>query len=274
LQILSREGPASAGPSRVRLVAALVGVALLLGGCAVGGGDEEDELGGLPDDKAVSAQPLTVEPGAETTTTTVASGRAGGPTITVRGGTTTTASSRASGSGSGGTTTTTNAAGARPYATRANVVDRTGDTEGTSVQKSPAYGDLTRLHLEDDGIRARVTVEVAGNLPAQPGEGEHVAIGVDFLRDSGTESDYQLYARGNDEGWLAWLDTPSGLADYPGTFELGGNRLVFTVPWSALGGRRPGSLSMFAEWEQSRIAVVADESKDFAPDRGAQSFSF
>jgi len=250
-----------------------VGVALLLGGCAVGGGVDEDELEGLPDDKAVPAQPLTVDAGGTASTaTTTAGGRAGGPTTTGRVGTTTTASSRPGGGTTGTTTTTT--PGAAPYVVRATVADHTGDTEGTSVQKPPAYSDVTRLQLEDDRTRARLTVDVAADLPARLAEGEQMAVGVDLFRGGGTESDYQLYARGNDEGWLAWLDTPSGLVDYPGSFELGANRLVFTVPWSALGGRRPGAFSVFAEWEQARVAVVADESKDFAPDRGAQSFSF
>lgn len=246
---------------------------LLLGGCAVGGGGEEDEFGGLPDDKAVAAQPLTVDAGGgAATSTTAAPGQVGGPTTTGRGGTTTTTSVRSGtgaggGDGSGVTTTTPDA---KPYVARAEVADRTGDA---GLQAEP-YGDLILLRVEDDGSRARFTVRMAGALPAQPAEGEVIGIGVDLFR-GGTESEYQVFALGNADGWRAWLkDEANEAVDFPGTFELGGNTIVFTVPWSALGSRRPGAISVFADWSQQRVAVVAEASEDHAPDRGAQSFSF
>ena len=160
---------------------------------------------------------------------------------------------------------------AASFAARALVTDSTGDPDG---QSPPPYGDLLGLRLEDDGTRARFTVELAGDVPARLATGEQVAVGVDLWR-GGSESEYQLYARGNDEGWLAWLDTPSDFVPYPGTFELGGTKLVFTVPWSALGGRRAGSLSTLVEWEKDKAVVLADASADRGPDgRGTQSFSF
>ncbi|MDQ3756782.1 MAG: hypothetical protein M3394_02910 [Actinomycetota bacterium] len=150
------------------------------------------------------------------------------------------------------------------------MTDRAGDPDG---EASPPYGDLLLLNLEDDGTRARITVEVAADVPARLAAGEQVAVGVDLWR-SGRESEYQVYARGNDEGWLAWLDTPSDFVTYPGTFELGGTKLVFTLPWSALGGRLPGSLSALVEWEKDKAVVLADASADRAPEgRATQPFS-
>lgn len=101
-----------------------------------------------------------------------------------------------------------------------------------------------------------------------------MGIGVDLFRSDDEESDYQLFALGNADGWRAGLQEGSEWVDYSGTFELGANRLVFTVGWSALGGRRSGSLRVFADWSQAHIAVVADESSDRAPDSSPQSFSF
>lgn len=157
------------------------------------------------------------------------------------------------------------------YVPRAVLTDRTGDAEG---EAPPPYGDLVGLRLEDDGTRARFTVEVGGDVPARLAAGEQVAVSVDLWR-GGSESEYQVYARGNDEGWLAWLDTPSDFVPYPGTFELGGTTLVFTVPWSALGGRRAGSLSALVEWERDKAVVLADASADRTPEgRATQPFSF
>lgn len=257
------ESPASAGLSPVLLV-----VVLLLGGCTVGDGGGDDEQGGaLPDEFAEPARPLAIGADDPSTTTTVAgSGRSGGSTTTVRGGSTT-SSPNVGGGGAGGVGTTTTL---RPFRPVVGVDDRRGDA---GLQARP-YGDLTVLRLEDDGTRARVSVQMAGTLPSPPAEGEVIGIGVDVFRGDDEESEYQLFAIGNADGWRAGLQEGSDWVDYPGTFELGGNTIVFTVPWSSIGGRRRGSFSAFADWSQARVAVLADASEDRAPDRGTQSFSF
>lgn len=258
------KSPASAGLSRVRRAVVLATAALLLGGCAVGGDGDREESGALPEKFAEPAQPLF---GADAPGTT-ASTASGGTSTTGRGGSTTSTSRPAAGGvevGSPATTTTTS----RPFRQLTAVTDRAGDA---GLQARP-YGDLTVLRLEDDGTRARFTVQMAGNLPTVPAEGEVVGIGVDLFRSDDKDSDYQLFAIGNADGWRAGLQESSDWVDYPGTFELGGNTLVFTVPWSSIGGRRGGKVSVFADWSQPRVAVVADASEDHAPDRGTQSFS-
>jgi hypothetical protein len=55
---------------------------------------------------------------------------------------------------------------------------------------------------------------------------------------------------------------------------VGGNRLVFTVPWSALGGRKAGSLRVFADWTKAAAVLLAEESNDRAPDSGSAPFTF
>jgi hypothetical protein len=244
-------------------VAACAAAAVLLGGCAVGGGSDEGERGPLPAKFAEPAQPLVGADAPNTTSVPLPSGSA--TTISKNGGATT-STSRPAGGGAGSAITTTTL---RPFRRIVTVADRSGDA---GLQARP-YSDLTLLELEDDGTRARVTVRMAGDLPAQPAEGEVFGIGVDLFRGDDENSDYQLYALGNADGWRAGLQESTEWVDYPGTFELGGNTIVFTVPWSSLGGRRGGKVSVFADWSQGRIAVVADASEDHAPDRSTQSFS-
>lgn len=246
------------------MAAALLAVLLLFDGCAVGGGDEEEDASALREDLAARPQSVGADDVHAATT-------AAAPTpTTARVGATTSSST---GAAAGATTTTTSTAPGTPAASfvaKALVTDPAGDPDG---QTPPPYGDVVALRLEDNGTQARFTVELAGDVPTRLAAGEQVAVGVDVWR-GGTESDYQLYARGNDEGWLAWLDTPSDLVPYPGTFELGDNKLVFTVPWSSLGGRRAGSLSVLVEREQDKAVVLADASADRAPEgRATRSFS-
>lgn len=260
-----KESPASAGLFRVLLTAAL-----LLGGCAVGGGGDEDERA-FPQDLAEPAQPLTLDVGSGSSTTT-SPAPGGGPattsTTSARSGSGGVTSSTAAPIGEGGSaaaTTTT----LRPFRQVASVADRAGDA---GIQARP-YGDLALLRVEDDGVQARITVQAHGDLPTQPAEGEVIGIGVDVYRGGDDEGDYQLFALGNADGWWAALQEGDDWVAYPGRFELGGSTVVFTVPWSSIGGRGRGAVSVFEDWSHARVVVVADESSDRAPGQGTQAFS-
>jgi hypothetical protein len=150
-----------------------------------------------------------------------------------------------------------------PFSPIADVVDAGDDASG----QSPAYADIRQLLLESNGTRARVTVAVTGAIPGALGEGEVQGVGIDFYRTDDGESDYQLYAIGSEEGWRAYLQTPEGLVQYPGSFAVGGRVLVFNVPWSALGGRKPADVDMFIDWSK-RDTPLNKAGNDRAPQDG------
>lgn len=223
-----------------------------------------------PEDLPAPAQRLAEgasDDGAPDDTGPTASTGSDGASDTRPGSATTGSTSRAGPSGGGATSTTPTSPS---YRVVVDVADPTGDA---GVQARP-YGDLVRVRVQDDGTRARVTVSFAGELPAPPADGEVIGVGVDVFRTNDDESDYQLYALGNADGWRAGVQSGDDWVDYPGTFELGADRLVFTLPWSSLGGRRPGAVSVFADWSKSAVAVVAEASEDHLPDRGSHPFSF
>lgn len=130
--------------------------------------------------------------------------------------------------------------------------------------QSPRYADIRQLVVESDGTNARVTVAVAGDIPQALNEGEVQGIGVDFYRSNDKESDYQLFVDGDDEGWRAYLHTPNGIVDYPGSFGIGGRVFVLELPWSALGGRKPADVNMFIDWSQ-RDTPLNKAGNDRAP---------
>ena len=156
-----------------------------------------------------------------------------------------------------------------PYHAVGSVEDRQRDA-GTGV---PGYGDLFTVTLEDDGTYARVTVRMAGAFPASLPAEESMGIGVEFYRTRlQNESDYQLFADGQPDGWFAYLHTPRGFVRYPGTFGIGGDRLVFTVPWSALGKPTTGTFAAFADW--SRQATPTNRSgEDRVPELTREPYS-
>jgi hypothetical protein len=146
---------------------------------------------------------------------------------------------------------------------------------GDAGISAPPYADFESVLIEDDGTNARVTVEMKGTIPQKLSEAqdEVEGLGVDLFREANQrESDYQLFADGEPDGWFAYLDAPSGLVNYPGTFSLDHNRMVFIVPWSSLGGMSGKLFSAFCDWSKSGT-ILNKVSEDHAPDSGKTPFS-
>jgi len=251
--------------------AAVLALALLTG-CTAGGTEEPD---GRPRrDIAARPESLPPAPPASVAPSSSASARPGASGPASPGA----ASGSVAPSAPGGSAVTrpsgppgqpgTPAPGA-PYRAVASTDDRRGDA-GTTT---PGYGDLASVTIEDNGANARVTVRMHGTVPATVPAEETMGIGVDFYRSAlQVESDYQLFADGQPDGWFAYLHTPKGFVRYQGTFGIGGDRLVFTVPWSALGSPASGNFSAFADW--TRQATPSNRAgEDRAPGLGNAAFS-
>jgi hypothetical protein len=145
------------------------------------------------------------------------------------------------------------------------VVGSLADERGDLGADPPAYADVVSVTIGDDSVRARVTVQVAGKLPVRTRRTEVQGLGVDLYRDSG---DYQLFASGEPDGWFGYLYTPDGFVRYRGDFEVQVDRVIFTVPWGAIGGRGDGELSLFLDWTGPNDRF----SQDLAPESGTAPF--
>ncbi|HYH27226.1 MAG TPA: hypothetical protein VEA19_00445 [Actinomycetota bacterium] len=150
----------------------------------------------------------------------------------------------------------------------ATITDRSGDA-GLQV---PGYADLAEVSIQSRAERARVVVDVASAFPGRLEEGEVIGVGVDFFVGDGSESDYQLFVDGSDEGWFAYLQTPEGFVRYPGSFSIGGRRMAFDLPWGSLGNARRANVSAFVDWSAPGTPLNR-ASEDRAPDEGRASFS-
>lgn len=158
-----------------------------------------------------------------------------------------------------------------PFRTFATMADSRSDA-GLGV---PAYADLRTVTMASNGADLRVTVSVDGTLPQRVQSNEVMGIGVDlYPQRSQRESDYQLFVDGEPEGWFAYLQTPRGFVRYPGTFALGGNRLVFTVPLSSVGSPAAGRFSAFVDWTRKTDNLTGNKSSnDYAPVLGTKNYS-
>lgn len=155
----------------------------------------------------------------------------------------------------------------QPRQARFRPIGTVADAGGDASGESPAYADVRQLLIESNGATARVTVALDARIPTALADGEVEGIGVDFYRSDDRESDYQIFVDGGSDGWQAFLHTRTGVIDYPGRFAMGGRVFVFTLPWSALGGRKPADVSMFIDWSEERTLLNA-VGNDRAPDDG------
>jgi hypothetical protein len=146
------------------------------------------------------------------------------------------------------------------------------DAKGDAGLSAPAYADLARVVIEDNTLNARVTVTVNANVPNPMASDEEMGIGVNlFLPGGRADGDYQLYVVGNADGWLAYFDTPTGFAEFPGVFSITGARVVFLVPWSSMKRFSSARFDTFLDWDR-KGAVLAQAGADRAPKTGNEAF--
>lgn len=147
------------------------------------------------------------------------------------------------------TSTAARASGRQPVSSHADwrsLIDQ-ADPVGDQGD-GPGYADLTRIAFRESDGRLAVSVDVGSVVPGRLAAHEVEGVGIDFYRSSSDESDYQVYLDGGSGGWRAFLQTPRGFVDFPGTFSLHGRTLDVVIPWSAVGGREAAEVGAFADW--------------------------
>ena len=122
----------------------------------------------------------------------------------------------------------------------------------------PGYADLAVIGFSEHEDRLAVSVTVASAVPAALADREVQGVGVDLFRASSDESDYQVFLDGGRHGWRAFLQTPDGFVDFPGTFAVEGRTLHVVVPWHAVGGRRQAQVSVFVDWSSGVERLSTD----------------
>lgn len=139
-------------------------------------------------------------------------------------------------------------------ATEPVVLLSVGDRTGDHGPEGPAWADLTAVEFVELGNDLRVMLQFAGALPATPADGEVPLIGVNLGEG---DAGYQLFVEGGGQTWEAYLQTPQGFVQYPGTFQLGGRSIVLQVPFNAVGSPTRAPVRVFVEWSQERLLLNA-----------------
>lgn len=132
-----------------------------------------------------------------------------------------------------------------------------GDREG----ETPGYADLRRATVQGRGAAARFTVTVDGPIPAAgTGDGTYMTASFRLRMQRGRE--HQIYVTGDKHGWKPDLDNRG---HFPGRFSIAGDRFIFELPWSELGGPSRFTWLTRSSWTRSSSGPL--DQIDFAFDQ-------
>lgn len=150
---------------------------------------------------------------------------------------------------------------ARNYTEKARGSDRAGD-HGSAAR---GYADLVGLVADSSDDFVRLSVLLKDQPPVALATSEVMGIGIDVYDGPlALDSSHQLFADGGSDGWTGYFEAAGERVPYPGSLTVGRNRLIFEVPWAALGGKREVHLRVFADWSNGSGAF----GEDFLPDIG------
>lgn len=155
--------------------------------------------------------------------------------------------------------------------TNASVLVTEVDPDAEKEGLTPAYPEIKSIRLEglgDGGLRATMTF--GGEIPDRmPDDKTYMVAGIGLSTED--DNGYAFGAQASDDGWKPYGGAEKTGGKYPGTFEIRGDQVVFTVPWSAIGGPRPFDWYGQASWFRS-LAGTTSYSFDSVPNEGPAKY--
>jgi hypothetical protein len=155
-----------------------------------------------------------------------------------------------------------------PFATgQSVVVDDTADAFG---EEPPAYAEIVRASITGKGDVAEIVLEVEGDIPDEVGEHDNFigGIGIEY---EGKMGGISLVVQGTGDGWVSGLERGDEGRELEDEWRIDGNRFVWVLPWSDLGGPRSFRWGTSVRWYQFNTTdtTQADQAGDAAPDEPA-----
>jgi hypothetical protein len=128
--------------------------------------------------------------------------------------------------------------------------DPSGD--GEVKGEVPAYAEMTGASIRGLGDDVELTVTFAESLPEKMPD-EDTSMSVRFQLTGRDDAPY-LYADGDKKGWAAGINAWD---EYPGEFWMAGNKLIFRLPWDALGGAQRFEWYANDSWVETDLATTS-----------------
>lgn len=171
-------------------------------------------------------------------------------------------------SGAAKTKTEVTSSGTDPA--NASVVVTEPDPDAEKSGLPPDFADILSVRVQGIGKGFRVTITFRGDVPAQmPDDKTYMVAGFGLTGEEG-KSGYAFGASADTKGWTPYGGSKKG-GEFPGTMSIDGPTMVFTMPWSAVGGARAFEWYAQETWFKS-LAGTTHYSLDNVPNDGPAKY--
>lgn len=144
------------------------------------------------------------------------------------------------------------------------------DPDGKTQGITPQYAEMLGLSIEGLGKEFRITMTFNGDVPQRmPNDKTIMVVGFQFLR--GKSDGYAFAGQATEEGWKPYAGGKDKRTAFPGSFEVSGNTIVMTVPWSYVGGAYPFKWLATSNWFQS-LANTTHYIFDLIPNKSQANY--
>lgn len=150
------------------------------------------------------------------------------------------------------------------------VDDPAGDARKDGV--SPSYAEIVEASIIGLGEDFKLTMTFDGDLPsAMPNDQTHMIVAFG-ITGSNEEEGYSFGAQATPDGWRPYAGgKDDGTTEFPGSFDIGGNRIEMIVPWDYIRGPREFEWYAASNWF-SQVAGTTHYRVDLVPNEGLTKF--
>ena len=142
------------------------------------------------------------------------------------------------------------------------------DAKGQGI--TPDYAEMMGASIEGLGNEFRITLTFGGDLPQQmPNDKTIMVIGFQMLR--GEDEGYAFAGQATNKGWKPYAGGKNKPTKFPGSFEVTGNQIIMTVPWSYPEGAYPFKWLVSSNWFQS-LANTTHYKFDLLPNKDQANY--
>lgn len=179
------------------------------------------------------------------------------------------AQTAAANSGAAKTETKVTSTGTDPRNASVLVTEPDPDAEKSGLV--PEYAEVLSVRIQGLGEQFRVTMTFRAPLPeAMPDDKTYMIAGMG-LTETRKDEGFAFGASAGTSGWTPYAGQKGEGGKFPGTFSIAGRTVVFTMPWSAIGGPRSFDWYSQASWFKS-LANTTHYSLDILPNDGPAEY--
>lgn len=160
--------------------------------------------------------------------------------------------------------------GIDPSLARASAREEDPSTDAKTQGVTPRYAEVSGASVQGLGKNVRFTITFAGPVPSRVQKDQYMVLAFG-ITGRNEDDGYALGAVNNDKGWEPYAGAKGENEEFPGSFEISGNTVIFEMPWTHMNGPRAFEWYASSGW-YGKVANQTHWSFDAVPNEQAGRF--